>query len=98
MPFDDTAIELIFRKSNPALFLFRKDGDASIAVFEEAAPAVKADILLSYADVSKPDMSRLAEYLGVGEKDMPCMFVVQPGAEGVKKFKAEGGVTVDSIK
>lgn len=98
MPFDDTAIELIFRKSNPALFLFRKDGDESHAVYEEAAPAVKSDLLLSYADVSKPDMSRLAEYLGVGASDMPCMFVVEPGAEGVKKYKAEGAITVDMIK
>jgi len=55
MPFDDAAIELIFRKSNNALFLFRKDGDATHAIFEQAAPDVKSDIVLSYADVSKPD-------------------------------------------
>jgi hypothetical protein len=55
MPFDDAAIELIFRKSNNALFLFRKDGDATHAIFEQAAPDVKSDIILSYADVSKPD-------------------------------------------
>merc|ERR1719361_2419636 len=98
MPFDDNAIELIFRKSNPALFLFRKDGDAAHATFTEAAPDVKSDILLSFADVSKPDQQRLAEYLGVGEKDMPCMYVVEPGSQGVKKYRAAGDVTVDNIK
>jgi protein disulfide-isomerase A1 len=33
MPFDDTAIEQIFRKQNSALFLFRKDGAAEADVY-----------------------------------------------------------------
>ena len=98
MPFDDAAIEIIFRQSNPAIFLFRKDGDATHAIFEEAAPDVKSDIVMSFADISKPDQQRLADYLGVNEKDMPCLFVVEPSDAGVKKFRAEGGVTVENVK
>ena len=35
MTFDDGAIELIFARTNPALILFRADGDATHAVFFE---------------------------------------------------------------
>ena len=29
---------------------------------------------------------------------MPCLFVVEPSDAGVKKFRAEGGVTVENVK
>jgi len=98
MPFDDGAIELIFVRTNPALMLFRAEGDPTHAVFEEAAPQVHSEIVLAYSDQTRDSQKRLGELLGIKEEDMPCMYVVEQGKDSGKKYRAQGDVTVENIK
>lgn len=99
--FDDDKIEFVFDQQQPALFLFRAEGDAESAfqkTFEEAATAHKGKILFSYSGVTDGIQERLAEFIGVTAADLPTLRALLP--EGMKKFQsptAAADLTVENI-
>lgn len=99
MPFDDAAIEYIFQKQNPCLFLFRADSESSNldSALETLAKDYRQDIAFSYADISKEDMKRLGDYLGVVAKDMPTAVLIDHKG-GLNKYKLDSKPTEESLR
>lgn len=97
MPFNDRAIEKVFQKQNPTLFLFSNDNEESVAaerVFERVAKSHKGEVLFS---ISKPNdgfghYDRLSEYLGVDGKKAPLLVLVAVTGD-VAKYRFENTIT-----
>jgi len=99
--FTEDEIEAVFGQQMDALIFFRtgSDNDAEYnKIFEEAANAHKGKILFSYSDKSNDIQSKLADFMGVTDADLPQLRAIVPS--GMKKFacptKAED-LTVENI-
>jgi len=99
MPFDDSAIEYIFQKQNPCVFIFRRDSEDGTydEMIQKLGRELKTDIAFSYADLSKQDMTRLGDYLGVHASDMPTVVLIDHKG-GLNKYRLEGTPTEGSIR
>lgn len=101
--FSEDYIEPIFGQRRPALFLFRSkaDSEADFAkVFKEASETLKGEILFVVSGVSEGIQQRLGEFIGVEEKNLPTLRLLDP-ADNMKKFTFDGKtneITVDSLK
>mmetsp|Transcript_32735 Transcript_32735/g.56984 ORF Transcript_32735/g.56984 Transcript_32735/m.56984 type:complete len:481 (+) Transcript_32735:3880-5322(+) len=98
MPFNDEAIEFIFRNNNPALFLFRTEAQAATYqdLLNQLSTKLKGVIALSYADLSQESNKRLGDYLGLKAEQQPLAFLVDT-RDPLKKFKYEGELTAEGI-
>jgi len=89
MPFNDAAIKKVFQQSNPTVFLFSNDNEASVAAeaaFAQAAKDNKGKIIFS---ISKPNdgfghYQRLAEYVGANTANAPVVMLVHASGEVLK--------------
>lgn len=101
--FSEDYIEPIFGQRRPALFLFRSKSDSESAlskVFKEASEALKGQILFVTSGVSDGIQQRLGEFIGVEEKQLPTVRLLDP-ADNMKKFQFSGSLdslTVDGIR
>lgn len=100
MPFDDKAIDYIFKEQNPIIFIFRSDSATEIDdMMREAAVATKDFIKFCYVDLAKESNKRLADYLGVSPADQPSVMAINPNSEGVLKYKfTESSITAETLK
>mmetsp|Transcript_22400 Transcript_22400/g.22090 ORF Transcript_22400/g.22090 Transcript_22400/m.22090 type:complete len:337 (-) Transcript_22400:417-1427(-) len=99
MKFDDAAIEYIFQKQHPCVFLFRFENDTSSydQMVSKVGKPFKQHIAFSYADLSLSENKRLGEYLGFGVKDMPTVMIVDH-KDGLNKYKISEALSELSIK
>lgn len=92
--FADEYIEPIFQKQKPAIFLFRDEESAESKkldeVFTKAANENKGKILFSTSGVTKGIQQRLAEFVGVTEKDLPRIVIIEFAAQGIDKYVFSG--------
>lgn len=102
MPFNQKSADKIFSTNQNCLFLFIKSKDAECckapqAALTEAANTLKGKILLSYAELSEDLGNRLAEYVGVTEADLPCVRIVSPSDDDVKKYLYTGDISAQGL-
>jgi protein disulfide-isomerase A1 len=86
--FSEDYIEPIFGQRRPALMLFRSKSDSDSGfsqVFKEAAEKLKGEILFVTSGVSDGIQQRLGEFIGVEEKQLPTLRILDP-ADNMKKF------------
>lgn len=101
--FSEDYIEPIFGQRRAALFLFRSKSDTDKAfheVFSQASKELKGQILFVVSGVTEGIQQRLGEFIGVEEKDLPTLRLLDP-ADGMKKFNYQGAtqdITVDSVR
>ncbi len=101
--FSEDYIEPIFGQRKAAIFLFRgaKDQDSAfVQTFSQAANQLRGQILFVVSGVTEGIQQRLGEFIGVEEKDLPTLRLLDP-ADAMKKFNYPGSadsITVDSIK
>lgn len=99
--FTEDEIEAVFGQQMDTLIFFRTGSDSDAAytkVFEEAATAHKGKMLFSYSDKSNDIQSKLADFMGVTDADLPTLRAIVPS--GMKKFAcpvAAADLTVDNI-
>lgn len=100
VPFDNNAIDKVFRDKQPALFLFASDNEASTAAreaFKQVDEAgANSDLLLT---VSAPNdghglYERLAEYLGVNPENTPSVLYL---GDKQDKYNFEGEITNEEL-
>lgn len=102
MPFNDRAIEKVFQKGNPTLFLFASENEASTEaekLFAEAAKELKGNQVIF--SITKPNdgfghFQRLADYVGVNTAQAPQMMLIHT-TQDVNKYKFEAGITKENI-
>jgi len=92
--FADEYIEPIFQKQKPTIFLFRDEESADSKkldeTFAKAAAGNKGKILFSTSGVTKGIQQRLAEFVGVTEKDLPRIVIIEFAAQGIDKYVFKG--------
>ncbi|KRX00097.1 Thioredoxin-like fold [Pseudocohnilembus persalinus] len=102
MEFDDSAIEAIFQKQMPTLFLFQNDNEESSKarqIFDAAAKELKGtgEVIFSYLTPSSQHWQRLADYIGVNTAKVPALQLVKAG-KTMEKFKYEAEISLENIK
>ncbi|CAG9315654.1 unnamed protein product [Blepharisma stoltei] len=99
MPFDDAAIEYIFQKQNPCVFLFRSESDAPkyADAMSKLGKELKQDIAFSFADLNQSENKRLGDYLGIYVKDMPIVVLIDHKG-GLNKYKLAEAPSEESIR
>ena len=92
--FGDDYIEPIFQKQQPAIFLFvdndSTDHKALVETFDKAAHEFKGEILFSYSGIKDGIQSRLAEFVGVTDSDLPRIVLIEFGKDGIDKYVFTG--------
>ncbi|CDW72484.1 disulfide isomerase [Stylonychia lemnae] len=101
--FSEDYIEPIFGQRRAALFLFRSNSDSESAfaqAFKEASEKLKGQILFVVSGVTDGIQQRLGEFIGVDEKSLPTLRLLDP-ADNMKKFtysESIDGLTVEGIQ
>lgn len=96
IPFDEKAIQIVFGKQNPCLFIFRKDSDdiKYSSALEILSKKLKGSPMISFADLSNPSNRRLVEYLGFTANWMPFALIVNQKSQ---KFIYRNEITEESL-
>jgi protein disulfide-isomerase A1 len=77
--FSEDYIEPIFGDHLPAAILFTEEEDQDFQkVFAQVAKEMQGDILFVTSGVTEGIQSRLAEFIGVGQEDMPTLRIISP--------------------
>ena len=100
MPFTESAAQRIFGEANPTVILFIEENEAGIAAFEvfkEISIKLKGKILLTTSGHAEGLDEKLANFMQVVPEQFPCVRIVLPSKEEVKKFVMEGDITVENI-
>jgi protein disulfide-isomerase A1 len=99
--FSEEFIEPIFQKQQPAVFLFVEEKNEEhaklVATLGEAAGANKQRILYVHSGIKSAMHTKLAEFLGVVQQDLPLLMIIGFQKEGVDKFRWEGDITTLSV-
>lgn len=74
--FDQQAIEMIFRESNPVIFLFTNKYEEFQQDFERLAKEQKGNLLFCKADLYTTDNGRLAQFLGMSGDEQPTALIL----------------------
>jgi protein disulfide-isomerase A1 len=94
--FDERAIELIFKESNPVIFLFSTSYAEYSPMFTKLAKEFKGTILFSKADLFTTDNGRLAQFLGVTGESQPTSLILQPSTQS--KFLISNEVSEENLR
>eukprot|EP01017_Pseudomicrothorax_dubius_P045601 TRINITY_DN7900_c0_g2_i2.p1 TRINITY_DN7900_c0_g2~~TRINITY_DN7900_c0_g2_i2.p1 ORF type:complete len:380 (+),score=90.63 TRINITY_DN7900_c0_g2_i2:257-1396(+) len=100
MIFDSKAARKIFSGSHPCLFLFHEDdekGRAAVDSLTEAVEALSGHILIARSSVREGYGQRLAEHVGITEKDVPVVMIIDPGHGQQLKYLLEREINTESI-
>lgn len=99
VPFDNAAVEKVFKEKVPTLFLFLSENTESIAAFEalKAFDETNPEILLttSSSEDGHGFFDRLAEYLGVDVSETPK--IIYMGAAQEKYQYDQTEITKDTL-
>ena len=100
MKFDEKTIQIVFGKASHGIFLFR-DANADNAknlddIFTAVAKQIKSKTRYVIADINDPLEKKLADYIGITEKDLPTIRLCDSRSE-IRKYKMEGEITEQNI-
>jgi protein disulfide-isomerase A1 len=100
-PFDERTADFIFGKNKDALFYIRPkhDADEYDHIFKKLAPEFKGRIIFVACDIKEELESRLAEYFGLTEANLPHVRIVSvKGDEDVPVFVFHEKITEKNIR
>ena len=100
MVFDDKAVQHIFQKKNPALILYadrksinwNKYGN----IMNEVSEKINRKMAVVLTDIKEVISVRFADYVGVKEKDLPLVAIIDTRKD-LKKYIMDEEITVDNI-
>lgn len=95
--FSEEFIEPIFQNQKPAVFLFVDSSNAEhakhVETLREGAVANKGRILFVHSGIKEGIQTRLAEFVGVTDADLPRLMIVGFNEAGIDKFRWEGDIS-----
>lgn len=98
MDFEQEAAEKIFGGEQTAIFVFNDNKDSeAVKAFQEVAKTKPAGLIFSYSTITTGLGARLAEYLGVTDKDTDTVRIIKFAAGNLLKYKLTK-VTVEDLK
>ena len=100
MVFNDKSVQFIFQKKNPALVLFSSNATENwnyyINTMTQVSEKIKGKIILVMTDIKEGIAARLADYVGIGEKDLPLVAILDTRVD-FKKYKMKGEINYENI-
>ena len=100
MIFNDKSVQYIFQKKNPALVLFSSNETEKwndyVNTMMQVSEAIKGKIILVMTDIKEGIASRLADYAGIKEKDMPLVAILDTRSD-FKKYKMKEEINYENI-
>ena len=94
--FDQQAIELIFRDSNPVIFMFTDKYEDYSEVFGKLAKEHKGSLLFCRADLYTTDNGRLSQFLGMSGDLQPTALILDVPKQ-MAKFRLQGSPSLESL-
>lgn len=99
--FTEDEIEAVFGQQQNTLILFRDeshDNEGFVKVFEEASKTFKGKMLFSFSDKTNDIQTKLADFMGVTDADLPTLRAIMP-AKMTKYIHetAAKDITVDGV-
>jgi len=100
MKFDEKCAQLVFGKATPGLFFYRDANSAEAKKWEDMALAMaqqlKGKLKVIVTGIKDGLENRLAEYIGVTEKDLPTVRIHDTRTD-LKKYNMEGEITMEAV-
>ena len=101
MMFNDKAVQFIFQKKNPAVILYadkksvnwNKYGNIMIEISEK----INRKLAVVITDIKEGIASRLAEYVGIKESDLPLVSILDTRKDDLKKYNMDDEINVNNI-
>ena len=101
MMFNDKAVQFIFQKKNPAVILYadkksvnwNKYGNIMIEISEK----INRKLAVVITDIKEGIASRLAEYVGIKESDLPLVSILDTRKDDLKKYNMDDEISVNNI-
>ena len=101
MMFNDKAVQYIFQKKNPAVILYadkksvnwNKYGNIMIEISEK----LNRKLAVVITDIKEGISSRLAEYVGIKENDLPLVSILDTRKDDLKKYNMDDEISVENI-
>lgn len=101
MKFDQKCAELVFGKAKPGLFFYRDANASDAAKFQEMATAIATELQgklkVIVTGITEGLEQRLAEYIGVTDKDLPSVRIHDTTTD-LKKYNMEGEITIENVR
>mmetsp|Transcript_14429 Transcript_14429/g.14468 ORF Transcript_14429/g.14468 Transcript_14429/m.14468 type:complete len:471 (+) Transcript_14429:1-1413(+) len=99
IPFNNFALEFIFKGKNSVVFFFRADEDAE--KYEETlktlAKEYRSDLTFVTTDLKKKDNEVLSDFLGIYPESQPAILIFHP-VEGMLKFLLEEPFSLEATR
>ena len=100
MKFNEKASQLIFGQNKPALFLYvdpnYKHYHSLKKLFQNIAEQVKDKLQVIITGVKEGLETKLAEYIGVSENELPCVKIADT-RNMIKKYNMEGEINEKNV-
>ena len=101
LPWNDKTIAIIFRKTNPALFLFinkvhEKYNDYR-KLMESVYEKIGTEIKIIMMGLENTEEKRFGEWFGIKENELPSIRIGDPRNRGFSKYKMEGEINESNI-
>lgn len=94
----DKAIERVFKKELPTVFLFTNDNSTEeIKQYREAALQARGKIIFAQVGVKDRLGDRLVDFFGFKESDAPTIWAINPKPSDLLKYPMKEKITKDSI-
>lgn len=101
MKFDEKCAQVIFGKATPGLFFYRDANAENAAMYQELAMKIAKELngklKVIVTGITEGLEQRLAEYIGLTEKDLPSVRIHDTRTE-LKKFNMGGEITIENIR
>lgn len=94
--FDQQAIELIFKESNPVIFMFTDKYEEYSEIFGGLAKEHKGSLLFCKADLFTTDNGRLSQFLGITGEVQPTALILDV-PKSMAKYRLQGPPTLESL-
>ena len=100
MKFDEKAAQIIFGKSIPAIILYASEKSDKWndykKLLESVSDKINGKLKVVLTDIKEGMASRLAEYIGVKDKDLPSVRIADTRVD-LKKYNMEGDINEKNI-
>ena len=100
MVFNDKSVQYIFQKKHPALILFENNNTDNWNyygnIMTKVSQTIKGKMPLVMTDIKDGISSRLAEYVGITEKDLPLISILDTRSD-FKKYNMKKEINYDNI-
>lgn len=97
LEFKYEAVEILFRDSNPGIFLLTNSYSKYESIFRKTAEKFKPDLYFIQDDLHTAFEGKLSMFLGIDAKEQPLVLIVDPKDE-MKQYRLDQTISLASLE